>query len=406
MPPTDLPDADRMLVVLSDIEMGSGGPEDDFPHSDALGELILRYNEPPFDEMAIDLVFNGDTFDLLKTDYNGDYPRHVSEPIAMAKLARITAAHPRFFEALKLFGAHQRAERWIHFITGNHDAELCFPAVQHKIRRACGEDAPLSFAGLSLDVGRVRIEHGSQLDNLFRVDPERPLVTYKDQQVLNISWGSAVLLDTVMPLKALLAFYDRLKPRGYPFVLMPEMRELLMARLWTYWTRDYWKGLFFAGDPTKKLSWTIVKEVVARLATQDVEVAPRPVYQERLRTDDFYLLYVLGHQHDAGWWSFGDRKLLQSGCLRNEYMLSPDGHRMRPIPKSYIEVYLREGLPVVSHLVELEFPEPPPGYIPESIFDVLPRVRELLGSAAERNRRREAQRELEVRGGSGSNHSD
>ena len=34
------PDADRLLVILSDIEMGAGGWIDDFPHSEWLGQLI------------------------------------------------------------------------------------------------------------------------------------------------------------------------------------------------------------------------------------------------------------------------------------------------------------------------------------------------------------------------------
>ncbi|RMD97288.1 MAG: hypothetical protein D6812_15545, partial [Deltaproteobacteria bacterium] len=49
------PGSDRLLVVMSDIEMGSGGVTDDFPHSDFLAELILAYNDPPFDAIAVDL---------------------------------------------------------------------------------------------------------------------------------------------------------------------------------------------------------------------------------------------------------------------------------------------------------------------------------------------------------------
>lgn len=64
--------------------MGAGGPFDDFPQSDFLGELILSYNSPPFHELAVDLVFNGDTFDLLKTSYVDEYPRHITRDVALA----------------------------------------------------------------------------------------------------------------------------------------------------------------------------------------------------------------------------------------------------------------------------------------------------------------------------------
>lgn len=72
--------ADRLLVVLSDIEMGAGGAWDDFPHCDRLGELLLSYAGPEHANRAVDLVFNGDTFDLLKTNVDGAYPRHITPP--------------------------------------------------------------------------------------------------------------------------------------------------------------------------------------------------------------------------------------------------------------------------------------------------------------------------------------
>src|SRR5689334_16167221 len=81
--------SDRLLVTLSDIEMGSGGPWDDFPHDDHLAELILSYAGSEHRDHAVDLVFNGDTFDLLKTSVDGAYPHHITPAVALAKLDRV-----------------------------------------------------------------------------------------------------------------------------------------------------------------------------------------------------------------------------------------------------------------------------------------------------------------------------
>jgi UDP-2,3-diacylglucosamine pyrophosphatase LpxH len=373
MPPT----ADRLLVILSDIEMGNGGPTDDFPHSVFLGELIASYNGPRYRDLPVDLVLNGDTFDLLKTPWQGAFPRHITAEVALGKLAQITAAHPAFFAALRTFLEHPYAERRVHFVVGNHDAELVFPEVQAELRRLCNQDPRVLFPGFRLAIGRVLIEHGSQADRMFMVDEEQLFVEYAGERILHISWGAAALLETVIPLRDLLGFHDRLKPRERVLQLVPEISDFLMGRFRSYWLRDFWRGYFGASDPTKELTWPMLKEVLWRFRSHSTEVQLQEGLAARLGDSDEYLLYVLGHTHEARWTSFGDRKILQAGCLRNEYMLSPAGDALWPMPKSYVEAWLREGRPVLSTLIEVEGPPEAEGYVPASIFDVARTLREL-----------------------------
>lgn len=391
------PNAERLLVVMSDIEMGAGGLADDFPHSDFLGDVIAGYADGPYAELPVDLVFNGDTFDLLKTGYLGGHPRHITRDVAIGKLTRICAVHPRFFEALRFFLGHRNADRRVVFVIGNHDAELFFPDVQELIQSLCGERERILFPGLAHRVGGVWIEHGSQYDPLFRVDPARPFVEYQGQEVLNISWGAAALLDTVMELQPLLHFHERLKPKELVFELMPEIRELLVNIFWSYWTRDYWQGYFKSRDPTKKLSWRMVREAASRLISKDPEVAVEPVLQTRLKQEDDVALYLLGHMHQIAAWSYGDRKLMQTGCLRNEYMVADAGKTVRPIAKSYAEVFMRSDWPIVSNFVELEPPPPPKGYVPDSIFSVLPKLQKLLAEEPRTEKEQAAQLAKEAR---------
>ncbi len=374
--------ADKLLVILSDIEMGAGGPTDDFPHSDWLGELIRSYSAPPYADLAVDLVFNGDTFDLHKTSYLGMFLRHITDEVALGKMARIAGEHPGFFEGLRDFLDHEGAPRRTFFVVGNHDPELIYPSVQLFIQTKLGRFEGVVFPGFSVELGAVHIEHGSQLDPMFAMEPDRPFLEYRGERVLNLSWGSVALLDTVLSLQPLLAFHDRVLPRQAVFELMPEVKELVTSAFWTYYTRDYWKGYFSHPDPTKKLSWSMVKELVWRLSTKNIELSTSDSLLQQLRHDDRIRLYVLGHQHQPAWWSHGDRKILQSGCLRNEYMVLDRGKTLRPIPKCYIEAYCRDGIPIQSNLVEIEGPPAPEGYIPDSIFDVLPDIRSLLAQTS------------------------
>src|SRR5690606_19850451 len=100
---------------------------------------IEGYNAEPFADLPVTVVFNGDTFDLLKTSYRGQYPTRITADVAVGKLTRIAAAHPGFFERLRRFLRHPGAPRRACFITGNHDLELLFPEVQALLRSLCGE---------------------------------------------------------------------------------------------------------------------------------------------------------------------------------------------------------------------------------------------------------------------------
>ena len=393
---TELAGADRLVVVFSDIEMGAGGAVDDFPHSDFLGELILRYNEPPYDHLAVDLVFNGDTFDLLKTSYLDQYPRHISADVALGKMSRVAGAHPRFFEAVRTFVRHGGARRDVYFVVGNHDFELLFPEVQALVRSLCGGSDRIHFPGFELDLGRVHLEHGSQEDSLFRMDPERLFVEHDGRTLLNIPWASVALLDVVMDLQPLLCFHERLVPRERVIALLPEVRQLLLERFWRYWTRDYWQGFFGSRDPVRRLNWTLLKEVSTRWFSESAEVDVGDAYVRRMASSDAYDLYLIGHLHDAGWFSYAARKTLQTGCMRNEYMVLDEGKTLLPKLKVYGEVLMRGERPIRSHLVEVEGPPPPAGYVPGDIFHVLVRVREMLAPTEERQQQSAQQRKLEA----------
>ena len=182
--PRDRTRADRLLVILSDIELGAGGVLDDCPDSDFIGELILGYNRGSSAALPVDLVLNGDTFDLLKTSLDGSFPRHISEPVALAKFALVADAHPDFFEALGAFLAHEEAPRRVHFVVGNHDLELQFTGVPREILRRVGGRGEIRFPGFEMAIGDVHIEHGAQEDPMFAVDLSRPFVRHKGEVIL------------------------------------------------------------------------------------------------------------------------------------------------------------------------------------------------------------------------------
>jgi UDP-2,3-diacylglucosamine pyrophosphatase LpxH len=374
---------DRLVVVFSDIEMGAGGPYDDFPRSDFLAEIIRSYGQDPYRWLAVDLVFNGDTFDLLKTSTGGAWPTHITRDIAVAKMERIAAAHPAFFEALRDHVRDDPGRRRVFFVVGNHDMELLFPEVQALLRQRIDAPQNVHFPGLEMSIGRLHVEHGSQLDPLFMVDAARPFITPKaGEPILALSWAAVALLEVAIPLQPLLYHHDRLKPKELVFELMPEVKELLTSELWTYWTRRYFQELV-SGDPIKTVSWTMIKELVRRLASWNPEIELGEGPQRRMMENEKFDVYLVGHQHEPGWWSHGNRKVLRTGCMRDEFMIVERGRAQIAINKTWAEVYLHGDDVVRSQLIERVAPDRPAGTTPDSIFDVLPAVRERLASQRE-----------------------
>ncbi len=372
-----IPSADRLLLVFSDIEIGAGGVTDDHPNSGPLAELIRSYNDPAFNGLDIDLVLGGDTFDFLKVPVDGEYHRHVSAGVALAKLALVEAAHGDFFDALRAFLAHAGGgRRQVYFIVGNHDAELLFPEVEETLRTRLHGGKRVRFPGFSLVAGDVLIEHGGQADPLFHMDPERPFVTWRGRRLLRLPWGTVALIDVVLPYHAEFCHLDRVRPRDRLMALMPEFKEFVVGSYWRYWTRDYWRT--FAGDPVRGVNWTMLKEIAHRFAFNNPDVAISEHYRKLVVEDPRFRVRVVGHEHNPGWWSYGNRKLLRTGTFRAEFMMRDGDDRLDPIPPVYAEIFMRDGHAVLSQLVEVEPAPLPDGYVPESLQSLLPGIRHHL----------------------------
>jgi len=372
---------DRLVVVISDIEMGAGGPFDDFPHTEFLADLIASYNRHPHDELAIDLVFNGDTFDLLKTDFEGKFPHLIDARVAMGKMQRIIDAHGAFFDSLIAFLGGR--DRRVYFTVGNHDMELLFPEVQVQIQRRLNNPQMVHFAGMKLDIGDIHIEHGQQADPMFRM--ERPyFIDYEGRRILNLPWGAVALLDVALPLRHVLYHHDRLKPREEAFRLLPDVRDFLIDRFWQYWTREYFRGWWGGRDPMAKVSWNMLRELAYRFRSRDGGVSVGAHFIDRLYKREQYQVYTFGHEHESGWWTHEGRKLLRTGAFRDEYRLFDDGRERVPIAKVYAEIYMKGDCAQTARLVEVQGPQPPDGHMPASIYDVLDVIKPLMGTEAER----------------------
>jgi hypothetical protein len=149
----------RAIVVLSDLHMGGGRDgsgqwhrNEDFRWADEFSAFLQTINAQH--RSAVDLVLNGDTFDLPP-----------SEAESLAGLDRVLAAHEAEMDSLAAF-AKQGTNRIV-FIPGDRDAALRFGKVAERVVRALGgspDRITAASAGywLSRD-GKVHAEHGHEI---------------------------------------------------------------------------------------------------------------------------------------------------------------------------------------------------------------------------------------------------
>jgi len=211
-----------LRLVLSDLHLGTGvrkgelNPFEDFPHDDRFAELLAHYDELGGDG-EVELILNGDIFDLLKVKVGGAFPIEITQEIATEKLRQCLEGHPRFVHAVREFLAKPR--RRLTYLPGNHDLDMWFSAPQELLKRyvAPGPLADRVRFVTSSDTyylpEGIQIRHGHQLERIHRVDYARMTRKRRDgTEVLDLPWGSVWILEVMNPAKEIRSHIDRIQP--------------------------------------------------------------------------------------------------------------------------------------------------------------------------------------------------
>jgi UDP-2,3-diacylglucosamine pyrophosphatase LpxH len=236
-------------LVISDLHLGTGArrgelnPFEDFFQDDRFAELLAHYDADAGDDCEVELILNGDIFDLLKVKIGGVWPTEITEEIAVDKLRQCLEGHPRFVHALREFLA--KPTRRITYLPGNHDLDMWFPAPQDLFRRYVapgGAGERVRFITSSdtyyLPEG-IQIRHGHQLERIHRVDYAQMTRKRSDgTEVLKLPWGSLWILEVMNPAKEQRSHIDRIQPLGR-FLFAALLFDLRFAMRFIWLTSAY-----------------------------------------------------------------------------------------------------------------------------------------------------------------------
>ncbi|MCA9600402.1 MAG: metallophosphoesterase [Myxococcales bacterium] len=212
-----------LRLVMSDLHLGTGvrrgelNPFEDFLHDNRFAELIAHYDARAGETTEVELILNGDIFDLLKVRVNGAFPTEITAEIAAEKLRQCLEGHPRFVHALRQFLA--KPGRRVTYLPGNHDLDMWFPSTHEMFRRyvAPGPNADkVRFITASdtyyLPEG-IQILHGHQFERIHRVDYTRMTRVRRDgTETLILPWGSLWVIEVLNIAKEERSHVDRIQP--------------------------------------------------------------------------------------------------------------------------------------------------------------------------------------------------
>ncbi len=339
----------KRFFVIGDIEMGGGDVMDDFHDDDALVKFIRYVGNGdeavgagagrPDEEVV--LILNGDTFDFLKMDYKGKYPRYITEEISMWKLERVMKAHPGVFKALADFASIPK--RRLIFVIGNHDADLAWPQLQQKILHALGaasgHGTKVEFTHAYEDE-HFHVQHGNIIDPVFGFDYATPIIEHKGKKILNLPLGAHISMQYLTPFKRKFHKEEALYPQHEVLEKFPEYKKelgkLMRRRLPKIFLFD---PILHPGDPMYRVPYG---RILRHLLRHGFDRVHDDRFLDIEELDTLFgrkQVYVLSHAHVLKDRMHKGGRYLFVDCWRTELnVLSQD---LAGKPKTYVEIAVK-----------------------------------------------------------------
>lgn len=305
----------RLVLVISDLHLGAGkyvkgrrNLLEDFHYDAELIDFLHWHSQGDFEKKPVELVINGDFFDILAVPYVEFFDDEFwSEEASLEKLRMIIRAHHGVMQALKSF--LEKPGKHITYIIGNHDAELILDSLKQEFKTFFGpelEDRITIRNELHTHnpVPGVFIQHGHQYEHAHAFDPDQSVVTTPEgRRFFTPSWGSYYVINVINRYKQERHYINAVRPIKHFmihgllfdtfFILrfaLSNIHYYFMVRFWSYVVqRTNWRQVF--------------RDLMQELTLfQDYEGLTREFFQK----EPLARALVVGHTHNPTFRIFND----------------------------------------------------------------------------------------------------
>ncbi|TVQ77518.1 MAG: hypothetical protein EA369_09090 [Bradymonadales bacterium] len=299
----------KIKLVVSDFHLGTGHRAEDgsvniledFFYDREFIEFLQYYSSGDFENAEVELIINGDFFNLLMIDYDEVFQDVITEQVALRRMKRIMDGHLAVMNALKYF--HSLERKRVTFVMGNHDPGILFPSVQNLVRSFVGDSVCFYLDAYEFD--GIYIEHGNQYEIANAFNPNQFFLTKSlPEPVLNQPWGSLFLVEVINEIKRDRPHFDKI----LPFSIYLRWLLIYDSRLFV---RTCWEILkflaksMFRQDPRRSTSFTQTLRILLEAPVfPDLDDAAERI----LSTRENIHTVIFGHNHRPTYRQFASGK--------------------------------------------------------------------------------------------------
>ena len=322
----------KTILVISDLHLGAGlivnkrkNFLEDFHYDKELIEFIEYHGSMHYQERDVELIINGDFFDLLAVPFVPYFDdEYWSEVAALDKLKMIIQAHPGVIEALKNFLTFPRNR--LVYIIGNHDAELIFESLRQYIVELFPEEDQFKFKIL-LNTDEVYIpeegvvlKHGHEYELAHRFDPLTSIATDMEGKKYFIPpWGSYYVTRVINKFKEGRDYINAVRPIN-KFMINGIIYDFLYTLRFGF--ANFWYFIMVRFVMIFKQNKGIL-EVLNHVGTEiQLFQNYEALTEDYVRTNDNVHALIVGHTHDPIFREYDDGSIfINTGTWTKMYNL-------------------------------------------------------------------------------------
>lgn len=295
----------KIKIIVSDFHIGKGrylsdgrrNILEDFLDDRKFIEFLNYYGGDNFKDKDVELICNGDFFNILQVDASDTHTNMITEDISAAKMELIIQGHPELMDALKEFVSKQNCN--VVLIVGNHDAALLWPDVQKILRDRIG--SKIRFIDDFYVFDTVFVTHGHRYEFLNHFNPKDFWYEGKDKErYMRLPWGSYFVVDFLNRMKKTRPYIDKIKPfRMYlRFAFWNDFRFFwkMIINIVKFWFRNR-----FQADPYRRREFRLSFSRIADALTHESMFEA----VKRILRNTSYRIIIMGHSHSYDFRQFG-----------------------------------------------------------------------------------------------------
>lgn len=321
----------KTILVISDLHLSAGLTVnnrknflEDFHYDKELIEFIQYHSNGLYLEREVELIINGDFFDLLAVPFVPYFDdEYWSEEAALEKLKMIIEAHYGVIKALQNFLSFPQNN--IVYIIGNHDAELIFPALQNYLFSLFGELDQSKFKILlnmtdnySPEPGII-LKHGHEFEVAHHFSEESIILDVEGNKYFLPPWGSYYVTRVINKFKEGRDYINAVRPVN-KFIINGIIYDTLYTLRFIFSNFYYFFMVRFMLLFRKNNKWNKILELIKSeiMLFKNYET----LTEEVILTDPNLHALIVGHTHDPVFREYDDGSIfINTGTWTKMYNL-------------------------------------------------------------------------------------